>query len=197
MRDVFTEVIFQVIECHLMYEVGFDIICKTSMLKCNNKKILNDLKRKYPRRIAFTIRDETLTPDYYGWIEEKDSEKLVLRLRFGKELVEFYFSGYEIQNVLALDGTPLVSRPTYEQEVENDIFGNIFDNIIQEEIDDYEDEDIFEKTNEIDEELKKKREEFLQNLKTKLGNTPIQNLINMNDKEREELSEAFKNTIRK
>jgi len=167
------------------------------MLKCNNKKILNDLKRKYPRRIAFTIRDETLTPDYYGWIEEKDSEKLVLRLRFGKELVEFYFSGYEIQNVLALDGTPLVSRPTYEQEVENDIFGNIFDNIIQEEIDDYEDEDIFEKTNEIDEELKKKREEFLQNLKTKLGNTPIQNLINMNDKEREELSEAFKNTIRK
>jgi len=91
----------------------------------------------------------------------------------------------------------LVSRPTYEQEVENDIFGSIFDNIIQKEIDDYEDEDIFEKTNEIDEELKKKREEFLQNLKTKLGNTPIQNLINMNDKEREELSEAFRNTIRK
>lgn len=173
MREVFTEAIFQIIAGHLQNGIGFNILCETNKLVCDNENILISLKERFPDKVTFAINDECLLPENYEWEKDSEGETFIIKLPFDREIVEFYFKGFEIFAVVGLNGAPLVVRPQPVKPTQEQL-------------------DSAQKVNNVE----KKREEFLAHIKQQLGDRPIQKMVNMSEEEKEGMSRSMAAFVR-
>jgi len=162
MRERFTSAIFDIIDIHLEYNIGFYIICNTNDLKCDNEEIFKELKNRFPEKITLSINNECLFSENYEWdYTEDDKRILIFNLPFGEETAQFTFEGSEINAVMSLEGAPLVVRPLAKTRHSSET-QNISD-------------------------AEENRNKFIEAVKEQLGDQPLKKLAESDDTEKENM----------